>query len=323
MLKKIALYVGFFIGTIFVCAALYYTYVRLAVESRSALEAAPVTTLFVDVGTEKIAYRMIDNHALTTVVFVGGLSGWSGTWERSIQAADAKNKNYNYLSLDLPPFGYSVVDPEKGYFRAVQADRIEGLVKGLGLKNVVMVAHSYGAGPTAEYALRKPVEVRRLVIIDGVLNVDEPKIVPDGGIVQVDAIRNPLIGILAHSTIFVRSRFKEFVSIKDNVTRELMDVYMRSFDTKGTTVRLSNWFKDYVNDPLAYDSTASENYKKLSIPVRLIWGEEDTVTPLELTRVLMGSIPDVRLHSLPGIGHIPMIEDYGVFDSALLEALSR
>ncbi|MEN9622165.1 MAG: hypothetical protein RLZZ67_599 [Candidatus Parcubacteria bacterium] len=301
----------------------YYTYLRVGVESNTAESVAPATTQFVTVDTEKIAYRLIDNKAQTTVVFVGGLSGWAGTWERTMQAANAQNKSYNYLSLDLPPFGYSVVDSSKGYLRNVQADRIEGLVKNLGLKSVIVAAHSYGAGPSAEYVLRKAPEVKKFVIIDGVLNIDETKTVTGKGIVQVDYVRNPLIGLLAHSQAFVQGRFKTFVYIKDNITADLIALYMRSFNTEGTTVRLSNWFKDYTNDPLKYPSTSSENYKKLSIPVRMIWGEEDIVTPISLSQVVLDSVPNVKLHTLKKVGHIPMIEDYAAFDTALLEALAR
>jgi pimeloyl-ACP methyl ester carboxylesterase len=121
----------------------------------------------------------------------------------------------------------------------------------------------------------------------------------------------------------VRHQFKSFVYVKDSVTEPLMAVYTRYFNTKGTTYRLSNWLSDYLDDPLRYLSTSSNNYKKLHIPVRLIWGEEDTITPPALTRVVLDSAPDSSLEVLPGVGHIPMVENPEVFQQALVEALGR
>ncbi len=323
MFKKIGKWTAFIILILVALIALYYIYLRTIVETKDVASVLPEGMQLINVGNETIAYKQIGTAAKTNVLFVGGLSGWSGTWERTMQAAWNNDDSYNYIAMDLPPFGYSTVDASKGYFRDAQADRIEGFVQALGLKDVILVTHSYGAGPGAEYIMRKPSDVRKFIIIDGVLNIGDSKIVPDGGIVQIDAIRNPLIGLLAHNKWFVGSRFKTFVYVTDNITTELMDLYMRSFNTKGTTVRLSSWFKDYVNDPLVYKSTSKENWNNVSIPVRLIWGDEDIVTPIGLSDIVLDSVPDVSLHTLKKIGHIPMIEDYALFDQALFEAMAR
>ena len=78
-----------------------------------------------------------------------------------------------------------------------------------------------------------------------------------------------------------------------------------------------------MNDPLRYTSNSSVSYKKLTVPVRLIWGEKDTLTPLEGTKILLDTVPDIRLSTLTNVGHIPMIEDYAQFDKALLNALAE
>ncbi|MEI6345937.1 MAG: alpha/beta hydrolase [bacterium] len=300
-----------------------YVCIQLFVESESPTLSAPTTTRFVQVGSEQVAYQMLDNHAPVTAVFVGGLAAWGGTWERTIQSASRADASFNYLVIDLPPFGYSTADASRGYFRDIQADRIEGVVENLGLSDVILVAHSYGAGPAAEYVMRRPAEVKKFVVIDGVLGIDEPKIVSKKGITQVDVVRNTLIAFLAHSSAFVQSRFKAFVYVTDHIDKDLIAVYMRSFNVDGTTAKLSRWFKDYLNDPLVYKSTDSREYKKLSIPVRLIWGDQDTVTPVSLSEVVLHSVPDVKMQTLKNIGHIPMIEDYDMFDRALLESLRR
>jgi pimeloyl-ACP methyl ester carboxylesterase len=81
--------------------------------------------------------------------------------------------------------------------------------------------------------------------------------------------------------------------------------------------------QDPVNDPLTYKSNHSENYKSLLIPVVLIWGDKDSITPINDTAIRLKTIPNVSLHTLTGTGHIPMVENHDQFDRALYEALIK
>lgn len=322
-MKKVLKCVGYILLASTLLVFVVYAWHVMVIESKTPLESAPLVSLFMKVDGEELAYRFVDNHSSTTILFVGGLSAWSGTWERVTSVMNAKHPEYNYLAMDLPPFGYSSIDMQRPYFRDVQARRISGLVQALKLERLIVVAHSYGAGPSTEFVMQGSSQVVRLVIIDGVLNIDEVKPPHTFGIVDVAPLRSVLLGVLVHNESFATSRLKSFVHITDNIDAPLMHTYMRYFDTKGTTQRLSSWLRDYVADPLGDMSTKSEQYKKLTIPVRLIWGVEDTITPLSETHILLESIPDVSLHALPGIGHIPMIENYAVFDDALLNAIEK
>ena len=53
----------------------------------------------------------------------------------------------------------------------------------------------------------------------------------------------------------------------------------------------------------------------------LIWGREDTYTPLDQAHELVGLKNGADLIILEGVGHIPQIEAPGVFQTTLLEAL--
>lgn len=322
-MKKILRIVFWLITTgIVVLFSLFFYNTRI-VESNDPVSTAPSTTKFIDIGNEKIAYSEIENHASTTVVFVGGLSAWNGTWERTIRELNNKKNDFNYIAIDLPPFGYSIPSPEKNYFRDTQAERIVKFIESKKINRVIFVAHSYGAGPGTEYALRNQEKIQKLVLIDGVLNIDKTKTVDEYSLAQVDFLRNILVGILIHNDTFALSRLKTFVYITDHVDHTLLDLYTRSFDTKNTTERLSGWFRDYMNDPLTYKSNFSASYKNFSVPVRLIWGDKDTITPIDGTKILLDTVSDIRLITLNGVGHIPMIENHTLFDAALLDALNK
>ena len=55
----------------------------------------------------------------------------------------------------------------------------------------------------------------------------------------------------------------------------------------------------------------------------LLWGDQDSVTPLEQAHDLQTLLPQATLTLLPGVGHIPQIEDPDMFNNALLKALRK
>ena len=323
MLKKALTGISISLLMLIAGANAWYFYNIKIIESKQPAESSPETTKYIAIGTEKIAYQEINNHASTTVLFIGGLSAWNGTWVRVMRTINKNGLDFNYVAIDLPPFGYSMVEPDSGYFRDKQASRIARFIENMKLDRVIMIAHSYGAGPSTEYALQHSEKVAKLVIIDGVLNIDEPRTATAIPLINSDYLRNLLIGLLIHNESFGISKFKGFVYLTDSIDKDLFANYTRSFDTIETTQRLSYWLRDYVNDPLTYKSNLSANYKGIPFPVRLIWGNKDTLTPIHGTEILLQAIPDVRLHTLDEVGHIPMIENHEKFDAALLESITQ
>jgi pimeloyl-ACP methyl ester carboxylesterase len=71
------------------------------------------------------------------------------------------------------------------------------------------------------------------------------------------------------------------------------------------------------------ESADRKAYAQLHLPVAILWGEEDTVTPHDQARDLQALLPVVALTLLPGLGHIPQIEDPDMFNDALLKLITK
>lgn len=323
ILKRLTVVLCVLICSIVLLLVSVYFYNTVFVESKSARTVAPLNTKFISIGSEEIAYSEIDNGATTTVIFVGGLSAWNGTWERTIQALQANRTDLNYIAFDLPPFGYSSPDMTKDFFRNTQAARIASFISNKNLQSVILVGHSYGAGPVTEYVLTNPERVRKLILIDAVVNIDEQKIIGSAGLMGINLLREVAVGVLIHNKTFGISNLHSFVFIQEHINQALLAEYTRFLNTQNVTQRVAAWILDYVQDPLTYQSNYSENYKTLSIPVELIWGDQDTLTPILGTKKILNAVPQAHLTTLTGVGHIPMIENYDLFDKALLDALAR
>ncbi len=60
-----------------------------------------------------------------------------------------------------------------------------------------------------------------------------------------------------------------------------------------------------------------------ALPSLLVWGEADSVVPVEHAQLLTNALPDARLVVLPGAGHACYLPDPAPFHAALLEFLGR
>jgi pimeloyl-ACP methyl ester carboxylesterase len=69
------------------------------------------------------------------------------------------------------------------------------------------------------------------------------------------------------------------------------------------------------------DSLPLVRLEELDMPVAAIWGDLDTVVPLESFARIALHIPHVRLYVLEGAGHLPMETDPVRFNAALLDFL--
>lgn len=324
--KFIAIVILFVLGLV----VLNYLRVIYFVESESGESLTSVQTQFIDVSEAKIVYSEYSDKSSTTIMFIGGLAAWQGTWEKAITDVQSDvSQTYNYVTIDLPPFGLSKISPDGSYFRDVQAKRLLDFIAAykavnLNVKNIILVAHSYGAGPGTEAVMRDEEGIiKKLIIVDGVLNVGEKKVVKVPLLLSLDFVRDILIGTSLHSEFVARKQLLSFVSVKESITDEVQEVYTKPLVIQGTTGRISDWALDYLSDPLVYLSTDAGEYEEIEIPVVLIWGEDDTLTPLALTEILMQKVPNIRLLQLKGVGHIPMIEGRTLFKEALLEALEN
>ncbi len=324
VLIKLGTWLAFIVVVVLVAVALK-SFVNLALlERANPLFSAPETATFIPLDGELIAVRIWPGAASGTeaVVMVGGLSAWSGTWERTVAEQRERGATATFAAIDLPPFGYSVPNPTTPYFRHEQARRIAGVIESLGFEQVVLVGHSYGGGPLTEYALEHEERVARLVLIAPVLNIGIGKRAPLPWFMNSEWLNTAIASHVVRAEGLLLSRFQSFVHNPAVVTPELLSVYIRSFGTEGTTYRLTKWTADYLTDPLAgLASTDEARYRAFTKPVRLIWGVEDTLTPLSDGERTKQAFPAATLTVLSDIGHIPMIEDVDQFNDALAASL--
>src|SRR5262245_34987011 len=285
--------------------------------------SAPPGAEFVSaVDTEIMVQRLGDTKA-PAVLFVHGTGSWSELWRSSMQQAAALG--LQAIAIDLPPFGYSLPPLSGDYSKMMQARRILAELDSLDIPNAVFVGHSFGAAPLMEAVLQAPKRARAVVLVDAALGLQAERIDADTAVQSLLRHRwlsEPLSAAILTNPTFTRTLLRGFISEKERATEEWVRLYRRPLNLAGTYQAVAAWLPQLVagrgsalsDDPLAY--------RKLRMPLTLIWGETDTITPIDQATHIAQLVPGSTLLRVPRAGHIPQIEEPDAFRHALAKALA-
>ncbi|NND93734.1 MAG: alpha/beta hydrolase [Flavobacteriales bacterium] len=101
------------------------------------------------------------------------------------------------------------------------------------------------------------------------------------------------------------------------VTEELVDECHEAVNNRNKVIRILSIAKSAIRHNM---SKELENYQ---MPVCLIWGKNDTITPPEVAVEFNEKIPDSKLYWIDKCGHAPMMEHPEEFNKHLGDWISK
>jgi pimeloyl-ACP methyl ester carboxylesterase len=264
------------------------------------------------------------------VLLVHGTGAWSETWRPTMKVlADA---GFHAIAIDLPPFGFSQRPDAADYDKSSQGKRIVGILDALKIEQVFLVGHSFGGGPTMEAGLQIPSRVRGIVLVDAALSIadtndnltmHEPASGLSGVILSTPFVRDRVVATFLTSPLFTRKLLTLFIDNPDRATDNWVKLYQRPLNVSGTTPAISKWLPELLAPVNLAASEKPDTYRRTQIPLSLIWGDRDTITPISQAHYLVGIAPRAKLTVMTGIGHIPQIENGAAFNALLVEQLKQ
>jgi pimeloyl-ACP methyl ester carboxylesterase len=174
-----------------------------------------------------------------------------------------------------------------------------------------------------------PARVRALVLVDAALGLDAGARAGSSPHWLVDAAlaARPVRDVLVASTItnpLLSRRLLQLLMANDAAaTDERIAVLQQPMALAGTTPALGSWLAQFMAPQKATMGRDRDRYRTLAMPVLIVWGSRDDITPLPEGRDLASLVPGAELVVLEGVGHIPAIEDPRAFNRALLGFLGR
>ena len=278
-------------------------------ENLSPEEAAPAGALFATVDGLKIHYQVWGPQDGPPLLLFHGTASWAETY-RDI-AVPLGDQGFRVIAPDMPPFGYSQRPVDQDYTRAAHAKRVLGFADALGLRHFSVGVHSYGGGGVIEAAFEAPDRIDALILLDVALGLGrtEAPTIPFAALLNLRWPRELLTASTFTNPLMVGPGLRSFIENDDVVTAERIAIYARPLNVEGTTDAVGHWlFSGLFNDERKSLAANPANYRTVTPPVLVVWGRDDTTTPLAQGEEIAALFPHAELAVLDGVNHIPQVE---------------
>jgi len=116
---------------------------------------------------------------------------------------------------------------------------------------------------------------------------------------------------------FIKSRVQYTFYNPAVATDDLVEEVYEIVNNKSKAIRIISLAKSAIRHNMANDLPA------MNVPVCLIWGKQDTITPPEVAEDFNRLLPNATLHWIDKCGHAPMMERSDEFNTVLSDWLSK
>ncbi|GMT42763.1 MAG: alpha/beta hydrolase [bacterium] len=238
--------------------------------------------MYINVGGRKVYYEQAGSGTPLLL-----LHGWSASVEVFRRLFSMLAKNRTVRAVDFPGFGLS--EPPPSHWGTAE---YSGLVKNLmdewGCGKTDLLAHSFGARVALKFSHAHPDSVNRLVLT-GAAGIRSKKRISGGKRFLQRAAKTA-------SVFGTPGRW-----VKEKIYRRIGSAdYAAAGDMRPVLVRV-------VNEDL------SPILPDIHHETLLIWGENDSETPLEDGRKMKNGLPNSRMEVIKGAGHYAFMDAPDIF----------
>jgi 3-oxoadipate enol-lactonase len=257
-------------------------------------------------GNPRLAYD-VSGHG-PTVVFLHGIGGNRGNWRRQLAALADR---WRAVAWDARGYGASDDYPGPLDFADFSHD-LARLLDHLGVDAAHLCGLSMGGRIALDFYERYRTRVRSLILADSFPGF-EASFTPAGRQRFIDERRKPLLeGKTVADLAPLLAPTLVSPAAGSDVVQELVD----SLSALHPTSYLKTIEAMTLYEPMA-------RLEQVSVPVQLIVGADDRLTPPAVSRGMAAALPNAELLVLERAGHLSNIERPAAFNAALRAFLER
>ena len=236
---------------------------------------------YIQLGPNRIHYYVGGEGS--PVVFVHGLGGRASNWRPLITGLIPKHRVY---APDLLGYGDSDKPEDADYSIALETDVLKEFLDSQQLSRTQLVGWSMGGWIALNFTSSWPERIERLVLTASVgmrfepgfdLNVLHPE--------SLEQVREMLRVVSAPST-------------PGFVQRDLLRV-----------MKKENWIiKRALDSMLTGRDLLDGRLAQVRMPVLLVWGEKDILSPIVIVESMRVEMPQAQLKTVPDCGHLVPVQ---------------
>ncbi len=242
--------------------------------------------------------------------FITMIHGWTESgkfWREQLPIFD-KDK-YKIILLDLKGHGRSSKN-RRGYLIRNHSYDVYELLENLGVNETILFGHSLGGMVTLDFYFRRPIKIRAMCLFNTSSRAMRlPRSLSELGGIGRFGLRKFFMTVYDFSPDRVFSHKKE-----ENV----QELIKEANDPVITPPRVS-----IMCGIGAFNFNVEYKLNRIDIPVLIMTGEKDAVTPPRLTYKMQKFIPNSICHIIPDTGHMAVIEKSDEVNKYLLKFFSK
>ncbi|MCJ2186081.1 alpha/beta fold hydrolase [Novosphingobium beihaiensis] len=239
--------------------------------------------------------------------------GWpwsSYAWSRLIPALSRRYRVYWY---DMPGYGQSGMRPGQRTSLDVQGDVFAEMLDHWGLERPAVLAHDFGGAVTLRAHLLAGRDYAAYVLMN------------------VVAMRPWGSAFFDH----VGRHVEAFTGLPPHIHEAVVRAYIGGalvtpLDPQDVEALVSPWlseagrasfYSQFAQADERYTAEIEDRFADVRCPAAILWGREDPWIPLERGKALAERVRPRHFVELPGLGHLPQLEDAQAVLQAVLSVL--
>ncbi len=244
---------------------------------------------------EEKGFRYIEQGKGDVLLLLHGLMGALSNWEYVIEEF---SKDHRVIIPMLPIYELPLLTLGV----KTLSKFVHKFVKYKELENFCVLGNSLGGHVALIYAMSHPERLKSMVLAGS------------SGLYE-----NAFGGSFPkrESYAFIKERVEHTFYDPKTATKELVDEVYATVNDRHKIIRLLAMAKSAIRHNMAKD------LHKIKIPVALIWGKSDKITPPEVAVEFSHLLPNAELTWVDHCGHVPMMEQPQEFNRLLKDFLKK
>lgn len=170
-----------------------------------------------------------------------------------------------------------------------------------GLSRPLVVAHDFGGATTLRAHLLHGCDFEKYVLMNVVAMRPWGSDFFDHMGQNVDAFQ----GLPAHIHRALVAAYLEGALVNDIPADDLENLVAPWLTEDGA----SSFYRQFAQADEKYTAEVEPQFGAVRCPTKIVWGEDDPWIPLERGRSLHDLMPDAEFATMPGVGHLPQLEN--------------